>query len=174
MDLMFRDGNAVLHIVDTAAHFSAACLLEHVGENFGQCVEGIWMAFLTIWCTMYTGYPNRMRTNKGSVFTSEGWKQLTDLSGTQLRLSGVSQFSWDWETLSCSSSKNLRNDQVFFTKLSFNIAVQAMNDTMDKKNLDSTRLVFGIIPILPTKSTNLPAQKIIMEVIKLHNQKLMH
>ena len=89
IDLMFIEGKAIPHIVDTATRFSAATFLDSEGEKFGQSVDGIWTAFVMTWCTMYSGYPNRMRTDQGSVFTSERWKKLSDINGITLRLSGV-------------------------------------------------------------------------------------
>lgn len=44
------------------------CSAKHV-----QSVEGIWLTFVMTWCTIYTGYPNRLRTDQGFVFTSERW-----------------------------------------------------------------------------------------------------
>lgn len=70
MDLMFLHGRDVLHVTDTATHYSAATFLDSAGASYGQFVEGIWEAFLNTWCTMYIGYPNRLRTGQGSVFTS--------------------------------------------------------------------------------------------------------
>ena len=46
MGMMFLDGKAVLHIVDTATRFSAATFLDANGGEYGQSVEGIWKAFI--------------------------------------------------------------------------------------------------------------------------------
>lgn len=45
MDLMFWDGKAVLHIVDSANRFSTAAFFD---DDFDQSVEGIWSAFTQI------------------------------------------------------------------------------------------------------------------------------
>lgn len=64
MDLCFLDGKAVLHIVDTATHFvSAACLSV-------QSVEHVCQTFISCCLCLYVGYPNNIRTDQGSVFTS--------------------------------------------------------------------------------------------------------
>ena len=73
MDLMFLDGKALLHIFDSATRFSSAAFLD---KDFDQSVEGIWLAFIQVWCTMYTGYPNRIRVEQGSSFTSDRWRQF--------------------------------------------------------------------------------------------------
>ena len=69
MDLMFIEGKAILHIVDTAYRFSWAIYLDSQIHNYGQSVNGIWLAFLEALCTLYKGFPNRIRTDAGSVFT---------------------------------------------------------------------------------------------------------
>lgn len=38
---------------------------------------------------MYTGYPNRIRSDQRSSFTSEIWKKLLNRTGTEIRLSVV-------------------------------------------------------------------------------------
>lgn len=83
IDLMFLNGQAILHVVDCRTHFSSAVFLR------SQCVEGVWAAFLDAWATMYVGYPSRLRVDQGSIFTSPRWKELTDLNGITLNLSGV-------------------------------------------------------------------------------------
>ena len=172
IDLMFLDGKAVLHIVDTATRFSAATFLDSHGEKYGQSVEGIWLAFVMTWATMYTGYPNRLRTDQGSVFTSQRWKQLTDLQGIQLRLSGVKAHS------SLGIGERLHEPlRRIYNKISHHkphvdksyvlkVAVKAMNDTMGENGLVPSRLVFGIIPRFPILNTDLPNQKDLMELIK--------
>lgn len=46
-------GNADLHIVDTAGHFSAPSFLDLNRKSYGQSVDGIWLAFLQI-CLLHT------------------------------------------------------------------------------------------------------------------------
>lgn len=94
IDTTFFDGDTALHIADTATRFSAATFLNKRNATFGQSVEEIWLAFVLTWSLAYSGYPNKLRTDPGSVFTSDRWKQLIDLKGTQLRLSGVEAHSF--------------------------------------------------------------------------------
>ena len=93
MDLMFLDGKAVLHVIDTATRFSAATFLDSHGQNYGQSTEGIWLAFLEIWCIPYLGYPNRMRTDQGETFMSNTWRQLCEQNGITPRLPEVQAHS---------------------------------------------------------------------------------
>jgi hypothetical protein len=55
----------------------------------GKAVLGISDAFIDIWCSIYTGYPNSLRIDSGSAFTSVKWKTLTESRGITLRTSGV-------------------------------------------------------------------------------------
>ncbi len=172
IDLMWIDGKATLHIIDTATRFSAATFLDSHGENFGQSVEGVWMAFVNTWCLMYTGYPNRLRTDQGSVFTSERWKHKMDMAGIQLRLSGVKAHNSLGigerlhEPLRRIYKKIKTDHPTADPKYILNIAVKAMNDTIGENGLVPSRLVFGIIPRFPILNSDLPEQKERLEMIK--------
>lgn len=65
---------------------STATFVDFHGKNFGGTVEKIWLAFSMPWFLMYTAYPNRLRTNQGSVYKPSRWRQITDLNGVQLGL----------------------------------------------------------------------------------------
>ena len=171
MDLMFLDGKAVLHVIDTATHFSAAKFLDSHGKTYGQTAEGIWLAFLDIWCTTYLGYPNRMRTDLGSAFNSEKWRRYTNTCGMQLLLSGAQ--SHNSLGIGERYHEPLRR---IFRKISIDyphidpqlllkIAVKAMNDTMGESGLVPSLLVFGTIPRFPIISTDFPSQKERMEAL---------
>jgi transposase InsO family protein len=88
VDLMFI-GQAVLHVVDTATRFSAETFLYSHNGSFGQSVEGVWLALIETWFTLYTGYPNRLSIDAGSIFASPKWKKLSNMAGITLRMSGV-------------------------------------------------------------------------------------
>lgn len=89
LDLPFIDGRAIFYIVDTATHFSAATFLYSHGEIYGQTVEGISLAFVMTCVTLYVEYPNQLRTEKRSVFTSDRWRKLGKINGIELCHSGV-------------------------------------------------------------------------------------
>lgn len=73
---MFLDGKAGLHILDVGSSFSAATFLGSNVEIYGQSVEGTYTSFVQTFASMYTVYPNRLRADQGSVFTSDLWKKL--------------------------------------------------------------------------------------------------
>lgn len=96
--LMYLEGNAVSQIVSTATRFSAATLWDSQGMNYGQNVEGIWLTFVKTWCTMYTRYPTGvsgmphgmgLRTYEGYFLTSEKWKDIKNMIGTEIIVSRV-------------------------------------------------------------------------------------
>jgi hypothetical protein len=68
MDLMFINGKAVLHVIDSATRFNAATFIDLHSESHGQGSDGIWDAFIDIWCSIYTGYLDRFRVDSGSAF----------------------------------------------------------------------------------------------------------
>ena len=71
MNIMFLVGKAVLHVVDTASHFSEATLLEAFGLEYAQISEAVRTTFMKTWVLHYLGFLNRMRTDHGSAFVSE-------------------------------------------------------------------------------------------------------
>jgi hypothetical protein len=81
-------GKAVLHVIDSATRFNAAIFLDSHSESYGQSSTGIRDAFIDICCSIYTGYPDRLRVDSGSAFTSVKWKTLTESGGITLRISG--------------------------------------------------------------------------------------
>jgi transposase InsO family protein len=81
---MFLDGNAVLHIADTSTRFLAATFLDSHTAAFG-----VWIALIETWFTLYTGYPNILRIDAGSIFSSPRWRQLSKMAGASLVISGI-------------------------------------------------------------------------------------
>jgi hypothetical protein len=75
IDLIFIDGKAVLHVIDSATRFNAATFLDSNSESYGQSSDGISDAFIDIWCSIYTRYPDRLRVDSVSAFTSVKWKR---------------------------------------------------------------------------------------------------
>jgi len=171
IDLMFIDGKAILHIVDTATRFSAATFLDPPNAEYGQSVNGVWLAFLETWCTLYTGYPNRLRTDFGSIFTSPRWKNYTDTSGIQLRISGIEAHNslGVGERLHAPLRRIYKKVSTEYPQVApdirLKLATKAMNDTMGEDGLVPSLLVFGIIPRFPIISTNLPTQQERMDAL---------
>lgn len=50
--LMFLDAKVVLHVVNTATRFRVATFFDSNGKTYGQTVEGIWLSFAQMSCTV--------------------------------------------------------------------------------------------------------------------------
>ena len=165
MDLMFTEGKAILHIVDTAIRFSSAIFLYSQGQNYGQSVNGIWFAFLVAWCTLYTGFPNRIKTGAGSVLTLPRWKEMAESVGIELQTSEVEAHNslGIGERLHEPLRRIYRKIIFEFLQIDRNIAlklsIKAMNDTNGDNGLVPSLVVFGIIPRFPITISDILAQK---------------
>jgi hypothetical protein len=162
---MFIDRSAILHAVDTATRFSASTFLDKHGYAYGQSVDGVWAAFLECWATVYSGYPNKIRTDAGSIFVSPRWRECTDMAGMLLQISGVE--SHNSLGLGERMHEPLRR---IYRKVSYDFptappaivlkcATKALNDTMGENGLVPSLLVFGIVPMFPILSSKLPEQQ---------------
>ena len=162
MHLMFLDGKDLLHIADTATRVSAAAFLD---EDFAQSVECIWLGFIQILYTLYTGYPNLLPVGQGSSFTSDRWRQLTDHATIQLRISGVKAHSSLgiggrlYKALRRIYRKVRADYPQAHNKILLSIAVRAMNDKIEEKGLVPAFVAFGRTPRFPIISTELPTQE---------------
>jgi transposase InsO family protein len=112
-----------------------------------------------------------LRTDAGSTFVSPRWKELSNMAGITLRMSGVeAQNSLGIGERMHGPLRRIYNkirmDYPHIparTLLKF--GVKAMNDTVGENGLVPSLLVFGVIPRYPALNTELPNQKVRMEVI---------
>jgi hypothetical protein len=165
MDLMFINGKAVLHVIDSATRFNAATFLDSHSESYGQSSDGICNAFIDIWCSIYIGYPDRLRIDSGSAFTSVKWKTLTESRVFTLRFSGVKAHN----SLGIRERYHGPLRRVYqkiehefphiCPVLLLRIAVKAINDTMGTNGLVTSLLVFGLVPGIPPMSIDLSKQR---------------
>lgn len=63
--LIFLNEKYVIHSVYMMTRFSAATFLDSFESEYGQTAESIWTAFMLTCRTMYPGYPNRLKGNRG-------------------------------------------------------------------------------------------------------------
>ena len=159
LDLMWIERRAVLHVVDTETHFNAAVFLKK------QTVEGVWDAFVSCWAAIYIGFPEKLRVDQGSAFTSVRWTRLCDMVGTEIQLSGVEAHNalGSGERYHAPLRRIFRKIRNEEPKLDMSIvlqlAVKAINDTMGPEGLVPSLLVFGCIPRFPAVSSKVPEQK---------------
>lgn len=181
IDLTWINGVAVMHLVDTATRFSAATFvpgpntprIHTLGSTprYGQSVDGVWAAFIECWCAMYTGYPNRIRTDHGSIFTSPRWIDLAADCGIHMQISGVESHNSTGlgEKMHDPLKRIYRKIQISNPDMRkdvlLKLAVKATNDTIGLNGLVPSLLVFGIIPRFPIISSELPQQEARMKVL---------
>jgi hypothetical protein len=160
LDLMLIDGHKILHVLDTRTHFSSAVCLR------SQSVEGVWAAFLHAWATLCIGYPNRMRVDQRSTFTYPRWKELSDIHGVVLQLSGIeSHNSLGAGERYHSPLRRIYDKNIFKyprldPSLALKLAVKSISDTQGPEGLAPSLLVFGVLPHFPGSKTLFPNQKI--------------
>ncbi|MEM1283154.1 MAG: reverse transcriptase domain-containing protein [Chlamydiota bacterium] len=167
IDLMWLDKRAVLHVVDTETHFNGACFLK------GQTVEDVWNAFVLCWSSLYHGYPDKIRADQGSCFTSVRWKRLCGEVGTETQLSGVESHN------SIGSGERYHKPlRRIFNKINMDspgldremalrIALKSINDTMGPEGLVPSLLVFGSLPRFPCVNSTLPNQRERMRALEV-------
>lgn len=166
LDLMWLNHKAVLHVVDIHAHFSNAVFLK------GHSVEDVWQAFVECWSSVYMSFPNRLKLDQGSAFTSARWKKLADTVGMCLELSGI-------ESHNSLGSGERYHDPLrrIFRKITYDnesltdeaalrLSVSAMNHTMGPEGLTPSLLVFGAQPRFPAPNTALPNQRERMKALR--------
>jgi hypothetical protein len=161
MDLMFINGKAVLHVIDSAT-IQCSNISRFAFRIVRQGSDGIWDAFIDIWCSIYTGYPDRLRIDSGSAFTSLKWKTLTESRGITLSISEVEAHN----SLGIGERYHGPLRRVYQKiehesphvgpALLLRIAVKAINDAMGTNGLVPSLLVFGVVPRFPPMSIDLP------------------
>jgi hypothetical protein len=132
----------------------------------GESMADIWSAFLLCWTTIYIGFPDVLRLDAGSVFTSKEFKALATGHGIEFHYSGIEAYNSiaSGETMHaclrrvfikvCSEFQNMDPMLALF------LSVKALNDTANANGLVPSMLVFGVIPRLPASvlSSELPEQ----------------
>ena len=159
VDLMWLKGRPLLHIVDTHTRFQNAILLK------GESAQDVWDAFVEGWASVYIGYPNRIRSDRGSVFTSKFWRGVTSLHGIDIQLSGVESHN----SIGVGERYHAPLRQVFDKvmtdhpsldpEVALRLATKALNDTSGPDGLVPSLLVFGSLPSFPAVNMDVPIQK---------------
>lgn len=70
------------HVVDTDTHYYAAKILD--GESTDK-----WNAFLQCRVATYVGFPDIVKADSGSVFTSRKWNKLVADAGVAIDITPV-------------------------------------------------------------------------------------
>jgi hypothetical protein len=171
IDLMWIEGDAELHVIYTATRFSAITYLDTNGADYGQGVDGIWSALVDCWVATYSGYPRKLRTAVGSVFTLSRWLHCTNMAGIQVQVSGVESHNSLGleEKMYDPLCRIFKNAKFYFPTAQPKMiplwATKVLNDAMGENGLVPALLVFGIIPRFPILSNDVSEQEERMHVL---------
>ena len=151
MDIMYLDGQPVLHIVDEGTRFSAAKFLEDLSA------KSVWFAFCECWSNVYTGLPHKFLVDQGSSFMGV-FVNIASLTGVEVQRTGVEAHSSlgiaeRYHHPLRNTYKKLRMDFPNTPqRIILSVAVKAMNDTLGPEGLVPSALVFGEYPEVNTIS----------------------
>ena len=87
VDLMWIENRPVLHIVDEATHFAAACFLHNVST------ETVWKSFLKCWSRVYLDPPDFIRADQGTQLVSKEFLQSCEADGIRV-VEAPTESSW--------------------------------------------------------------------------------
>ena len=159
VDLVWLDGRPAFHAVDVGTHYQNAVFLR------GESVQHVWDALVECWASVYVGFPNKLRTDQGSVFTSKAWSELTRLHGIELQLSGIASHN----SIGVGERYHAPLRRVYSIvraatpgmsdELSLRCAIKGMNDTLGPEGLVPTYLVYGTFPSFPVRKATNPTHE---------------
>lgn len=149
LDLMWINRKPLLHVIDADTHYSSARFLP------GESTKEIWETFLHCWTLLYTGFPDSVKADSGSVFTSKEWNKLVSDAGIAIEITpvessnsmGVGERYHD--PLRRIFRKVTHGHPGYPKNLVLAIANKAMNDTMGPEGIVPSLLVFGNMPRFP-------------------------
>lgn len=166
LDLMKLGKRTVLHIVDRDTKFGAACFLVH------ETTTAVWEAFLRTWVAPYVGYPECLAFDQGPQFGKSGdWHGLLLSAGIKEQPSGVESHNAlgngeRYHAFLRRVFNKVRADSPELSEeLSLALSLKAVNDTAGPNGLVPTLLVFGVIPRIPLRASQLPNQIVRMNAM---------
>ena len=156
LDVMYLDASRtrrenqkpVLHVVDAGTKFQNAAFLLALDTTT------IWNTFITIWASLYVGFPESMLTDQGSVFMSKEWEYNCETASIELRHTGTESHNslGAGETyhalLRRVYSKTRHEHDGLNPGLCLRISIKAINSTVGPDGLCPQLLVFGVMPRL--------------------------
>ena len=166
LDLMWIASKPVLHLIDADTRDSAATFLG------GESTEDVWNAFLTCWVSTYVSFPDSVKADHGSLFTSAKWNKHADNSGMAVEITpvessnsmGVCERYHD--ALRRIYMKIPRDHPAASMELKLSLATKAMNDTCGPDSLVPSLLVFGTLLRIATGDIGHPNQETCMNMMQ--------
>ena len=152
IDVMYLDGEPVLHMIDEGTHFSAAQFLPNIST------QTIWTTIIQSWATIYTGLPHRIMVDQGSCF-GDSFMYIGAAHNIKIERTGVEAHSSlgigeRYHQPLRTTYRKMRTDHPNADKkLTLSMAVKAMNETLGPEGLVPSLLVFGEYPEI-----NLPGE----------------
>lgn len=162
LDIMYIDGDPVLHIVDDGTHLSAAKFLPNIQA------DTMWKTILDSLTTIYTGLPHRILTDQGASF-GEPFAHLCRVGGLKLERTGIEEHS----SLNLGERYHQPLRNIFLNlmidhpktnkHLTLALSVKEMNDTLGPNGVVPSSLVFGEHPRVFTKSETMTKRPTLYE-----------
>ena len=158
IDLMWLNGKPVLHVVDTATNFQNAVFLK------SKSTDDIWNDFIDCWTSVHVGFPEIIRLDRESSFTSDQFRKNAKTVGVDLQFSGIESHNAIGQgeryhrplrrvfNILKEEHKSLDDKHIL------RISTKAINDTMGPNGLVPSLLVFGVLPAFPCPNTKMPNQ----------------
>ncbi|EED22642.1 conserved hypothetical protein [Talaromyces stipitatus ATCC 10500] len=176
VDIMYINGKPVLHIVDEATRFNAACWLTSISA------KATWDALQMLWIDMYLGPPDFIVTDAGKNFVSKEFTQLASSVST-ITVNVPVEAHWSIGVVERYHAVLRRSYEIISEEvpelapeMALQMAVKAVNDTAGPDGYVPTLLVFGAYPRItdysPPASTVVQraaaVKKAMTEVRRLH------
>ena len=179
VDVMYIEGDPVLHIVDEGTRFQAARWLANISAKH------TWETLRLCWIDTYIGPPDFIVHDAGKNFISKEFRQYASTMAVTTKAVPV-EAHWSIGTVEryhkvirrayAIISKELNVETKFEKELALQIAVKAVNDTAGPNGLVPTLLVFGAFPRMTINSAPTPTtaqraiaiEKALKEVRKCH------
>ena len=169
---MFIDINPFLHMIDLQTHFRATTFVSSV------IVESVRLAFFECWAFTYTYFSDRIKADQGRQFVCPCLKDLTDVSGIELKVSGMEIHNYlgagerFQDPLRRNCNKIRYDSYRVHPQLALKIAVNAINDTMNPDGIAPSLLVFGVLPRFAVYLTDLPNQADRMKALQFSRSEI--
>ena len=166
LNIMYIDGDPVLHIVDNGTKFNAALFLDEVST------AEVWNAIVCCWAMVYTGVSNCILTDQGSQF-GEKFISLARLSNVEVSRTGIEAHASlglveRYHEPLRSTYRKLKAEFPNVNKhVALACAVKGMNDTLGPEGLVPSSLLFGELPQPFTPSENRSDRPSLLDRAKL-------
>ena len=173
VDIMYINGQPLLHIVDQATRFQAGRWLQNISAKH------TWDTLRMCWIDSYLGPPDLVATDAGKNFVSREFKQYAGIMGIKIKTVPVEAHN-SIGLVERYHGPLRRAYQIISTELrdldrdaALQMAFKAINDTVGPDGLVPTLLVFGAFPRMtesdppsPTVAQRTAALRKAMEEVK--------